>query len=306
MAMFRHALWKWMLIVGIGLVILWIAELSGLRAQGVLTGSYENLPLGGGRLTVTINVGLQRWNQLYIQVGATDVTAAFRVITPGWQLSGIVRDEFGRSLLLLRRNRPKVGLETVIVEGPEGRGRLGALALAKDGFRFLTAASEPSFLPVEAPPGGGSAHPLKRFDVNGNDLIDDPEFFAIIDAWIAGQLDDPTFFQAIDLWVSQRPLSSASAELRAGGELRLGRSGVEFTLRGAGIASWGVEIYALDGRRLFARETTGTKLYWNYLDMDGSPVANGVYLYMVTVRGADGRVERSRVKKLVVLRRDLP
>jgi PKD repeat protein len=45
------------------------------------------------------------------------------------------------------------------------------------------------------PPARGSS--LKSFDTNNNNIIDDAEFFAIIDAWIAGQIDDATFFQAV-------------------------------------------------------------------------------------------------------------
>ncbi len=58
-----------------------------------------------------------------------------------------------------------------------------------------------------APPNGGPSS-LKSFDINNNDRIDDPEFFLIIDAWIAGRLDDALFFQAIDLWISQESIST--------------------------------------------------------------------------------------------------
>ena len=35
---------------------------------------------------------------------------------------------------------------------------------------------------------------------------------------------------------------------------------------------------------------------------NGAPVANGVYLYRVTVEGADGSTVTSRVQKFVVVR----
>ncbi|GEM_PF-3990718 len=282
-----------------------------LYAQGVLTARYENLPLGGGRLTVTINVAVQRWNQLYIQVAPTDVAAAFRVRTPGWQIVDVIRDEFGRTMLLLRRAQPKMGLETVIIEGPEGRGRRGVLALAREGFRFLTVTSEPSFLPVELPPparGGGAAQ-LRRFDVNGNDRLDDPEFFAAIDAWIAGTLDDATFFLAIDLWVSQRPLSSVGGQqISPSGflQVRVGPSGVRFVpsnLSGHGtLPAVRVRVYDLQGRLVFAQDTPGTPLQWDFLGTDGRRVANGVYLYEVSLQGRDGRAPLREVGWLLVLR----
>ena len=111
-------------------------------------------------------------------------------------------------------------------------------------------------------PGGGT---LKSFDVNNNDLIDDAEFFAIIDAWINGQLDDVLFFDAIDLWVSQRPISSAEI-----GGLKVQADGraLVITSQSMGAASIAIQIFDLAGRTVFAGETAGTKLYWNYLDQD--------------------------------------
>ncbi|MBI1729060.1 hypothetical protein HY229_09590 [Candidatus Acetothermia bacterium] len=37
--------------------------------------------------------------------------------------------------------------------------------------------------------------------------IDNTEFFAILDAWIAEQIDDVTFFRAVDIWVSEETIS---------------------------------------------------------------------------------------------------
>ena len=56
-----------------------------------------------------------------------------------------------------------------------------------------------------APPGKGGV--LSQFDINRNDLIDDPEFLDILEAWIAVQISDETFFHAIDLWLTQTPIS---------------------------------------------------------------------------------------------------
>lgn len=157
--------------------------------------------------------------------------------------------------------------------------------------------------PPPPPSGGGT---LRSYDTNNNNIIDDPEFFNIIDAWIAGQLNDQVFFQAVDIWVSQSSIGSAGVDLKpltlravtttfAGGM-------IDFAVRGQGIASMAVQVYQLDGQRVFAQEVSGTRLRW-YLDTaEGQLVANGVYLYMVTARGANGEFVRSEVKKLVVLR----
>ena len=308
-----------LLLVGLGallmLLIVW-ASADALYAQGVLSARYENLPLGGGRLTITINVSVQRWDQLYIQVAPTDIAASFRVRTPGWRLVGIVRDEFGRSMLALQRAQPKMGLETVIVEGPEGRGRQGALALGRGGFRFMTVTNEPTFLPVELvpPPPGGLVSPLARFDANGNNRLDDPEFFSVIDAWLAGEIDNALFFEAIDLWISQRPISASAFGQREGpGRLRVlhDPQGFTFALTFAPelalarrspvlpVRALRVAIFDAAGRRVFARAAAGptSTLRWR----PAVPPANGVYVAVVEAVRTDGTVARW-VEKLLVLR----
>jgi hypothetical protein len=46
----------------------------------------------------------------------------------------------------------------------------------------------------------------------------------------------------------------------------------------------------------------GGSLVWNFQDSHGRQVANGVYLYTITVRGTDGRLVRRDVRKLVIVR----
>jgi|GEM_PF-1157566 len=78
---------------------------------------------------------------------------------------------------------------------------------------------------------------------------------------------------------------------------------VHFVVEGQGIESVKVEIFDLAGRAIFdSGLVAGNALEWDLLDDGGFPVANGVYLYMVTIRGWDGQVIRSEVRKLVVMR----
>ena len=71
-----------------------------------------------------------------------------------------------------------------------------------------------------------------------------------------------------------------------------------------------VEVFDLAGRRLLRLEsefTTGGSeltLTWHLLDDRGEPLANGVYLYVVTVKDEGGKLvtARSKPRKLVVLR----
>jgi hypothetical protein len=145
---------------------------------------------------------------------------------------------------------------------------------------------------------------LKRFDVNNNERLDDLEFFVAIDQWVDGRLGDELFFAAIDAWVSQKPMEGSSALLRE--PIVLGvhdkASSVTFVVRSSGISSVRVDVFDLSGQRIFTGESAGARLIWNLSTLAGQPVANGVYLYVVTVRGTDGRELRSNVKKLMVLK----
>jgi len=75
-----------------------------------------------------------------------------------------------------------------------------------------------------------------------------------------------------------------------------------FMAEGAGIMSIAVEIFDLRGRKVFSSEALGNELIWQLQSDHGTTVANGVYMYVVTVRGFDGSVIRREVRKLVVLR----
>lgn len=79
--------------------------------------------------------------------------------------------------------------------------------------------------------------------------------------------------------------------------------GFQFLVQGAGIQAMKVEVFGLSGERVFDSDfVSAHALNWNGLSREGTRVANGVYLYVVTVKGADGSVLRGEVKKLVVLR----
>lgn len=78
---------------------------------------------------------------------------------------------------------------------------------------------------------------------------------------------------------------------------------VEFSISGQGVKDARVEVYALSGALVFdSGFVAGRALRWDTLDSSGASVANGVYLYVVTARSADGRNVRSEVKKVVILR----
>ena len=79
--------------------------------------------------------------------------------------------------------------------------------------------------------------------------------------------------------------------------------GLAFTVEGQGIVGAKVEVYSLGGKRLFdSGFAAGNALEWNMRSGQGSLLANGVYLYVVTVKGYNGELARSEVRKLIILR----
>jgi len=77
---------------------------------------------------------------------------------------------------------------------------------------------------------------------------------------------------------------------------------LQVTVQGQGIVNTELSVYDLAGDRLLAQASSGSTLRARLQADTGQPLANGVYLYTVTVRGADGQMVRSDVRKLVVLR----
>jgi hypothetical protein len=68
-------------------------------------------------------------------------------------------------------------------------------------------------------------------------------------------------------------------------------------------ASVKLEVYTLQGRKIFQTAWQKSRqLRWNLRTTSGQRAANGVYLYVVSVKDAQGRVVSRIVKKLVVLR----
>jgi hypothetical protein len=63
-----------------------------------------------------------------------------------------------------------------------------------------------------------------------------------------------------------------------------------------------LQIYALSGRLVFDRDSPGWRLLFEGLNADRSPLANGAYLMVLTVRRNDGTVSARHVQKIVWMR----
>lgn len=78
---------------------------------------------------------------------------------------------------------------------------------------------------------------------------------------------------------------------------------VRFAAQGADVAAVKVEVFSLAGRLVYASDfTEGNVLRWNGLSNMGQPLANGVYLYVLTAKGRNGDVMRTQIQKVVILR----
>jgi hypothetical protein len=77
---------------------------------------------------------------------------------------------------------------------------------------------------------------------------------------------------------------------------------IELQIKGHGIVSSEVHVYALSGQLLADAHGTASQLHFMILSPNGQPLANGVYLYLVTVHGANGETLNSGIKKFVILR----
>lgn len=84
--------------------------------------------------------------------------------------------------------------------------------------------------------------------------------------------------------------------------LSQGNGSYRFQAQGTGIADIQVRVYDLAGSKLFDRQETGNTLLFHPLNDVGRRLANGVYMYVITVRGYHRETLRSEVKKLVILR----
>lgn len=77
---------------------------------------------------------------------------------------------------------------------------------------------------------------------------------------------------------------------------------VRFFIKDSDFHSLTVHVFDLSGHPVFRTGWVENGFEWNLLNDRGQRLVNGVYLYVVTARTWDGRIIRSEVKKLVVLR----
>jgi len=85
-------------------------------------------------------------------------------------------------------------------------------------------------------------------------------------------------------------------------ELLWTHQAIWFDVLGTGIKEINVQVFNLAGRQVYASDWVENGLEWRLQTAEGKAVANGVYLYVVSIRGDDGTLVRLPIKKLVILR----
>jgi|GEM_PF-6251349 len=100
----------------------------------------------------------------------------------------------------------------------------------------------------------------------------------------------------IDLDNEEATLSVQAVQLNA-----LGRGAFVLRVQGQGVSSVQLQVFNLSGDVVFDDTASGNALRWQGLDAGGNTLSNGVYLYVVTVKGYGGKTVRSQVKKLMIL-----
>ncbi|OGF53197.1 MAG: hypothetical protein A2Z21_05525 [Candidatus Fraserbacteria bacterium RBG_16_55_9] len=85
----------------------------------------------------------------------------------------------------------------------------------------------------------------------------------------------------------------------------LGQTGDDWTFfaQGQGLEALRAEVFTLDGERIYdsgfvPQET----LHWRPRTQGSDPLANGIYFYLLTVRGQDGRTISTEIRKFALLR----
>ncbi len=133
---------------------------------------------------------------------------------------------------------------------------------------------------VRAAISGTSRERVTRFDANGNGVLDDSEFFAAVDEWIAHQISDELFFRVMDAWATQRRLL-AVADRTEPSELARAERIQLFDLQGTPIA-----------------QLPGTA--WQALRRSLPTLANGIYVYVAEFSQEGRRTQK--MGKLVILK----
>jgi hypothetical protein len=129
-------------------------------------------------------------------------------------------------------------------------------------------------------------------------LNDESQYRFAIDIWqdvAIGSMDFTATFGRINI-IPIRFITSSEF---------IGRDQTKFIVMvdNINVESIKLQVFDLAGRRIFdSNFVDGRRASWDLLAPSRQPIANGVYLYTVTVRMSDGSIRHSAIRRLVVLR----
>lgn len=129
----------------------------------------------------------------------------------------------------------------------------------------------------QTPSATASSHAIADFDTNGDGVIDDSEYYAALEVWIAGQISDELFFDVTDYWVRGLRVRATDAKFSSENTEKF-------------------QLYDLQGREIAHLDGAAS----GELRALMRTLANGVYVYVAT-RTVQGRTIRY-LGKIVVLR----
>jgi uncharacterized repeat protein (TIGR01451 family) len=75
---------------------------------------------------------------------------------------------------------------------------------------------------------------------------------------------------------------------------------VQFVVEGKGVKEMSLIVFDTNGSLVMQAHTQATSLEWKLTDRGGRLVANGVYFYVLRVRGYDGKIFQNKLGKLVI------
>lgn len=174
-----------------------------------------------------------------------------------------------------------------------------AVSTVSAGHSASFGGSEPTGSSIEA-----------ALDVNANGVLDDGEIRQAVLYWVTGQtvpgtgstISDAKITELVQMWIMGTPLAASATPTPMSVPVRLSApSPLTREVEVAGAQGVGLALYDLSGRLLCRYQTPGPRLRFSLHTPDGAPLANGVYLYVVSARQA-ADTWRSPVRKLVVLR----
>ncbi len=143
-------------------------------------------------------------------------------------------------------------------------------------------------------------------------VFDSNEVFEIVKAWDkgreykdCGEPSDSDLMQILHLWAKGKSVNAAALQptaqtftLESVTHTFVQNDTLAFTVEGQNIASVKVDVFDLKGQLILQNEAPGHRVQL----ASNAKLANGVYLYAVTVRSTSGEILRTKLQKLNISR----